>query len=62
MKNYCCYLFVIFVLLFTGCSVDTSSGYVDDRAKNEDVVDYAQYNQRVIDYLQAKYNVEAEME
>ncbi len=62
MKNYCCYLFVIFVLLFTGCSADTTGGDVNDCAQNEEVVDYAQYNQKVIDYLQAKYNVEAEVE
>ena len=61
MKKSSCYLFVIFGLLLAGCSVDTGSVDVNDCAKNKDVVDYAQYNQIVIDYLQAKYNVEAEV-
>lgn len=62
MKDYYYCLFVVFGLLLAGCGADTSSGDVNDSAKNEDVVDYAQYNQKVIDYLQAKYNVEAEVE
>lgn len=62
MKNYYYCLFVVLGLQLAGCGADTTIADVNDCANNEEAVDYAQFNQKVIDYLQAKYNVEAEVE
>ena len=47
------FLFAILYSFIVGCSTD-----VDERRD----VDYAQYNQNVINYLQRKYNVESQVE
>lgn len=48
------FLMTILCLAFASCSTDINPA--------EDEMDYAEYNQKVITYLQRKYNVEAEVE
>lgn len=48
------FLMTILCLAFASCSTDINPV--------EDEMDYAEYNQKVITYLQRKYNVEAEVE
>lgn len=51
MKNF---LVTVLCLAFASCSTDVNP--------DNDGMNYAEYNQKVVEYLQKKYNVEADVE